>query len=109
MSKKITSCDVRMYTMGTGDCFVLSFKSNDDKSKFQLMIDCGVQNIKGEKMKSYAEDIIEHTGGEVDALLITHEHQDHVLGFQRSEDFLLINLESKSFGFLGRRMKLMNL
>lgn len=75
--------------MGTGDCFVLSFKSNDDKSKFQLMIDCGVQNIKGEKMKSYAEDIIEHTGGEVDALLITHEHQDHVLGFQRSEDLFV--------------------
>jgi len=87
MAKKITSCDVRMYTMGTGDCFVLSFKSDDDqKPRFQLMIDCGVKNISGQNMEPFTRDIIDHTEGEVDALLITHEHQDHVLGFQRNEE-----------------------
>lgn len=95
MSKKITSCDVRMYTMGTGDCFILSFKSNDDKPKFQLMIDCGVQNISGTNMAPYAKDIIKYTEGEVDALLITHEHQDHVLGFQRSEELFVNEFKIK--------------
>ena len=96
MANKITSCDVRMYTMGTGDCFVLSFKNdNDAKAKFQLMIDCGVQNISGVNMKPFADDIIDHTEGEVDALLITHEHQDHVLGFQRAENLFVNNFKIK--------------
>lgn len=84
MAKKITSCDIQMYTMGTGDCFLLSFKGDgDQKPQFKLMIDCGVQSISGDNMRPYAMKIIEETEGEVDALLITHEHQDHVLGFQR--------------------------
>nr|WP_299384781.1 MBL fold metallo-hydrolase [Allomuricauda sp.] len=87
MAKKITSCDIQMYTMGTGDCFVLGFKGDgDNKPQFKLMIDCGVQSISGDNMRPYALKIIEETDGEVDALLITHEHQDHVLGFQRCED-----------------------
>ncbi len=74
-----------MYTMGTGDCFVLNFMNDDDETQFKLMIDCGVQQISGANIKPYINNLIEHTNGEVDALLITHEHNDHVLGFQRAE------------------------
>ena len=95
MSNKITNCAVRMYTMGTGDCFVLSFRNEAENTKFKLMIDCGVYSISGDDMIPYAEDIIKHVDGEVDALLITHEHQDHVLGFQRAEKLFRKELKVK--------------
>jgi phosphoribosyl 1,2-cyclic phosphodiesterase len=81
---KITSCKIRMYTMGTGDCFLLSFFSDEDtvNPQFKLMIDCGVIRISETKMEDYAKDIVTSTNGKIDALLITHEHQDHVLGFE---------------------------
>jgi hypothetical protein len=84
---KITSCKIRMYTMGTGDCFLLSFFSDEDtvNPQFKLMIDCGVIRISETKMEDYAKDIVTSTNGKIDALLITHEHQDHVLGFERAE------------------------
>ncbi len=95
MNSKITSCKVRMYTMGTGDCFVLSFQNSDEQTQYKLMIDCGVQQISGKNIKKYIDDLIDHVDGEVDALLITHEHNDHVLGFQRAEKIIRDKLKVK--------------
>jgi hypothetical protein len=51
------------------------------------MIDCGV--ILGTKepepkMKAVVADIIKTTGGKIDMLVVTHEHWDHVSGFEQA-------------------------
>src|SRR5262249_41159899 len=38
-----------------------------------------------EKMQAVADSVVKDTGGEVDALAITHEHWDHVSGFKQAE------------------------
>jgi hypothetical protein len=79
---------VRMYRQGLGDCFLLTFpkKSGGD---FHILIDCGV--ILGTPnpkpiMEAVARDIIETTGGHLDILVATHEHWDHVSGFDQAKD-----------------------
>lgn len=74
---------VRMYCQGFGDCFLLDFDG------FRVMIDCGVvRNTPGERdrMRRVAEDVLATTNGELDVLVITHEHWDHVCGFQHAAD-----------------------
>ena len=79
----ITHAVVRMYRMGTGDCFVISFynESNPDEPAFKMMIDCGTwQGTKAELSKS-VEHLMDHVQSKVDVLVVTHEHKDHVYGF----------------------------
>jgi hypothetical protein len=82
------SARVRMYRQGLGDCFLLRFpKSNGEP--FHIVIDSGV--IKGTKdpsiiMREVAEDIERETGGVIDALVVTHEHWDHVSGFSEARE-----------------------
>jgi hypothetical protein len=73
---------VRMYRQGHGDCFLLAFRK-DDGDPFYLLIDCGYK--PGSKVhasiQEIVDDIHESTGGRLDVVLVTHEHQDHVNGF----------------------------
>src|SRR5688572_691473 len=78
---------IRMYCMGTGDCFLLKFSGADSK-KFLMMIDCGSCAGGEKEFKPYVEDIsgyVKKEGG-LDLLIITHEHQDHVNGFQKCRE-----------------------
>jgi len=84
--KKITRCAVRMYNMGTGDFFLLQFLSSDDKVQFKLVIDCGVYNISAGNMKRFVDELHNTTEGKIDAILVTHEHNDHVLGFAKAQE-----------------------
>ena len=82
------SVRVRMYRHGLGDCFLLRFPRPDGKP-FHLVIDSGV--IKGTqdptvRMREVAEDIERETGGTIDALVVTHEHWDHVSGFTEARE-----------------------
>lgn len=86
MSTKKTQCKVKMYRMGTGDFFLLTFMDEQGKNPYYFMIDCGVKQISGDDIKKYVRDLHDSTKGNIDALLITHEHSDHVLGFQRAEE-----------------------
>jgi hypothetical protein len=73
-----------MYRQGLGDCFLLTFEPDD-----HLLIDCGVlAGTPGgaEKIKEIAEDIRKETGGHLRALVVTHEHWDHVSGFVDARD-----------------------
>lgn len=79
--KPITQVVVHMYTMGTGDCFVLKFKSGDEVT-FRMLIDCGCYTRKFIEIRRYLREIRRDVGGHLDALVVTHEHNDHVLGFQ---------------------------
>jgi hypothetical protein len=74
-----------MYRQGLGDCFLVSLPRADRSDRpFYLMIDCGVvlgTADPGTIMTKVMEDIVKTTGGEIDLLVATHEHWDHLSGF----------------------------
>lgn len=73
---------IRMYRKWLGDCFLLTFRNGNDDS--HIMIDCGALTGTPEgkqKITQAVEDIISETGGQLSALVVTHEHWDHVSGF----------------------------
>src|SRR3954470_10170535 len=76
---------VRMYRQGLGDCFLIALPRNDGNSRpFYVMIDCGVvlgTSDPGTIMKQVMDNIVKVTGGEIDILVATHEHWDHLSGF----------------------------
>ena len=79
-----------MYRQGLGDCFLVSLPSTDRSNRpFHIMIDCGV--ILGTsdpitQMTAVVENIVATTGGEIDLLIATHEHWDHLSGFLQAGD-----------------------
>jgi hypothetical protein len=81
---------VRMYRQGLGDCFLISLPRSDGSDRpYHLLIDCGV--ILGTadavtKMTEVVENIIAATQGEIDLLLATHEHWDHLSGFVQAKE-----------------------
>ena len=80
---------VRMYAQGLGDCFLLTFPGATGSKPARVLIDCGVfQGTPGEsdRLRQVALEIKEETGGEIDLLIVTHEHWDHVAGFSRAFD-----------------------
>ncbi len=80
------SVRVRMYRQGLGDCFLLSFPK--DRGETHVLIDCGV--LKGtvgasERIQRVANSIYATTGGRLDALVVTHQHWDHISGFLQAQ------------------------
>jgi Metallo-beta-lactamase superfamily len=79
-----------MYRQGLGDCFLVSLpRSDGQRGPYHVMIDCGV--ILGtadpaEKMTAVVENIAAETKGEIDLLIATHEHWDHLSGFIQAKD-----------------------
>jgi hypothetical protein len=89
-SAKISRAVVRMYCMGTGDCFVIKFYRGAQKKQcFTMMIDCGVWSGEVKHLKKYMENLVEHVKDGVDLLVITHEHKDHVHVFEACSDLLV--------------------
>ena len=79
---------VRMDCHGLGDCFLLRIE-HAKKKFFHVLIDCGV--YKGtakstELMREVAQDIAATTGNKLDLLVVTHEHWDHMSGFDQASD-----------------------
>ncbi len=91
---KKSAVRIRCYRQGFGDCFLLTF----DTGKAQpcrVLIDCGLWPTgpaHTATMQKIAEDIVEQTGGKVsakkkgvvDVLVVTHEHWDHLSGFNQA-------------------------
>jgi Metallo-beta-lactamase superfamily len=82
----MNSVRVRMYRQGLGDCFLLSFPRDRDEA--HVLIDCGV--LKGtegasDRIQRVANSIFETTRGRLDALVVTHQHWDHVSGFLQAQ------------------------
>lgn len=74
---------IRMYRVGVGDCFLLAFPrtGSDD---FRILIDCGVHQAQQNGMtqlKKAIDDVHAISGGKLDVVVGTHEHQDHLSGF----------------------------
>lgn len=72
-----------MYKGGTGDCFLLQFKKGS-KVSFNMMIDCGCIHGSKPQFEAIAKDIETKTGGVIDLLVVTHEHADHINGFDKA-------------------------
>ena len=82
---------VRMYRHGFGDCFLLAFPSGTAGEAAYVLIDCGLflnyRPVDGsgpaqaERLRRVALDVEESTGGKIHALVVTHEHFDHLAGF----------------------------
>jgi hypothetical protein len=81
---------IRMYRQGLGDCFLISLPRTGAGSRpYYVMIDCGVilgTADPGTIMTKVLDDILQVTGGEIDLLVATHEHWDHLSGFVQAKD-----------------------
>jgi hypothetical protein len=88
MTSPASGVKVRMYRQGLGDCFLLAFATGADRP-FYMLIDCGVllgtQNA-GDRMRQVAESLRDSTGGRIDVLVATHQHWDHLSGFDQARD-----------------------
>ncbi len=84
---------VRMYRQGLGDCFLLTFP-RAEKRPLQMLIDCGSLERTKREMVGFVEHIkasvlSEQGGGdiaELDVVVATHEHKDHLAGFNQARD-----------------------
>jgi hypothetical protein len=80
---------IRMYDVGFGDCFLLAFLDSRRKKRY-VLLDCGVhkQHTEGreKKIRPVAEDIAKVTNNHLDIVAISHEHEDHLLGFTYARD-----------------------
>jgi len=75
------SIRIRMYRVGFGDCFLVTFPTADGGEK-HMLIDCGVHtrgNI--DTMHDVIANLVETTGGKIAVVVATHHHQDHISGF----------------------------
>jgi len=94
-AKPIDQLRIRMYRLGIGDCFLLTLPGETGKP-FHLLIDCGTHSSErgGPKnnrdpwrTEAAAADILEVTGGRLNAVVGTHEHWDHLSGFLQGKQF----------------------
>src|SRR5690349_4663412 len=81
---------VRMYCHGFGDCFLLKFQNHPDETPFLILIDCGMLTGKSELMLDVVKSIGEDSNWKLDVVVQTHEHKDHVSGFNLKERGKLI-------------------
>ena len=82
----MSSVKIRMFRQGLGDCFLLFFPGPNRAS--HVLIDFGVligTAEATEKMRALAREIVKETNGELDVLVATHEHWDHVSGFAQAD------------------------
>ncbi len=76
---------VRMYRVGFGDCFLISFPANEGHS--HVLVDFGV-HFNGDigKMPEVMADIEKETKRHLAIVIATHVHQDHISGFGKFAD-----------------------
>jgi hypothetical protein len=95
--KKLQSVRVRMYRQGLGDCFLLTF-SNADGHKHHMMIDCGVLPFStggNQRLDLISENILAESGRNLNTVIATHEHADHISGFKTASEILGLHPEKK--------------
>ncbi|MDP9343477.1 MAG: hypothetical protein M3Q23_15575 [Actinomycetota bacterium] len=78
---------VRMHRVGFGDCFLLTFTYpdalDDNRSERHVLIDFGSTSLPTgwKDLTKVAAEINARTGGQIDAVVVTHRHRDHLSAF----------------------------
>jgi beta-lactamase superfamily II metal-dependent hydrolase len=80
---------VRMYRVGFGDFFLLTVPSDDGPQ--HILIDCGVtKGTSGQgdigTIKAAVRHMAQETNHTLALIIVTHRHQDHIVGFSRCEE-----------------------
>jgi hypothetical protein len=81
------SVRLRMYRVGFGDCFLLTFQYaaplEDGRSVRHVLIDFGSTSLpKGQaSLLPIAKLLNQHTNGEIDVVVVSHRHRDHLSAF----------------------------
>lgn len=83
----VDSVKIRMYNTGSvGDCFLLLFQKQGITS-FSMLIDCGGYKTKKVRIAECVKDIrLSIPNDTIDLVVVTHEHEDHVSGFNQARD-----------------------
>jgi hypothetical protein len=71
---------IRMYNVGFGDCFLLTFYYEKPTKNQHILIDFGSVAGKAD-LRGIAKDIKEACEGKLYAVVATHRHRDHISGF----------------------------
>lgn len=82
---KADSVSVRMYAHGFGDCFLLTFLSAG-MPVYRMLIDCGMLTGDSDRLRQVIAHIKESCGGKLDLVVQTHQHKDHISGFNLRDD-----------------------
>ncbi|MDY0968687.1 MULTISPECIES: hypothetical protein [unclassified Sphingomonas] len=93
---------IRMYRQGLGDCHLVTV-IDGGAPVFRMLIDCGVYQTAGggaDTMRRIVQNVIDETGGHVDVLAVTHEHWDHVSGFNQAKALFAAHDEADKTGKL---------
>jgi beta-lactamase superfamily II metal-dependent hydrolase len=80
---------IRMYRVGFGDFFLMTVPT--EKGPQHILIDCGVTPGKTKKgdigtIKAAVAHMAEETQKKLALIIVTHRHQDHIIGFSRAAE-----------------------
>ena len=80
---------IRMYRVGFGDFFLVTVPTADGPQ--HIVIDCGVTPGKTKKgdigtIKDAVAHMAAETNKKLALIIVTHRHQDHIIGFSRSAE-----------------------
>jgi hypothetical protein len=92
-ANSVDRVSIRMYKMGTGDCFTLKFFKGR-KVSFKMLIDCGCWSGSSTKLEPYIAEMKRDVENHVNVLVATHEHKDHVHGFDACQDLFTNDFEA---------------
>ena len=82
---KINEVAIRMYCHGFGDCFLLTYFSNG-VAAYRMLIDCGMLTGNSDRLKDCIENIKAECNNHLDLVVQTHEHKDHISGFNLKDN-----------------------
>ena len=80
ITERVDEIAIRMYCHGFGDCFLITFLSKGNPV-YRMVIDCGMLTGNSDTLKQAIADISNECGGQLDLVVQTHEHKDHISGF----------------------------
>ncbi len=89
MAKKPIRVILRTYQVGFGDCFLLTFQYAGNEER-HVLIDFGSTGMPSfsppDQMLRVANNIKLRCGGELDVVVATHRHKDHISGFATNKE-----------------------